>query len=94
MNRRVLVTSLIARVAVVAVALTAVLWPQNEAPLTNTPENGDVLLSVGGIVSTVDFDVPSDYELNLVASEGVTLADIGAKVLVTDPTKQSQCELC
>ncbi|MGI6702314.1 MAG: X2-like carbohydrate binding domain-containing protein [Christensenellales bacterium] len=84
MNRRVLVTSLIALVAVVAVALTAVLWPQNEAPLTNTPENGDVLLSVGGIVSTVDFDVPSDYELNLVASEGVTLADIGAKVLVTD----------
>ena len=86
MNKKLLLTSIIAFVVVVAIAVTAVLVNTNPAPLVSDPinNNGDVLLSVSGPDSTVDYNVSSDVTYDLLADSSVTAATIASKVLVTD----------
>lgn len=85
MNKKLLITSIIAVIAIVAIAVVAVLLPGGNVPLESEPlGNKDVLLSKNGPESTVDYDVSSDIGYELAVREGITLANIGDKVLVTD----------
>ena len=86
MNKKLLVTSIIAFIAIIAIAVTAVLVTNGaDSPLVQQPiDNTNVSLSANVPEATVDLDVSSDVTYDVIALSGIDISNIGAKVIVTN----------